>query len=55
MRSIRSHEGLTRGRGLTESVLLRWVYSMHKSTEVNDAMTIFMGHKLSSSEQHTEH
>ena len=30
MRSIKSRGGLTRGRGITESVGLQWIYSMHK-------------------------
>ena len=30
MRSLKSRGGLTRGRGLTESVRLTWVYTMHQ-------------------------
>ena len=29
MKSIKSQEGLTRGRGITESVRLQWILSMH--------------------------
>jgi len=36
MRSIKSRGGLTRGRGITESVCLQWILSMHKCAGVHD-------------------
>ena len=36
MRSIKSRGGLTRGRGLIETVRLQWIYSMHKCAEIHD-------------------
>lgn len=33
MRSIRSRGGLTRGRGVTESVRLQWIYSMWRLSD----------------------
>ena len=39
MRSLKSRGGLTRGRGITESVRLLWLGSMHRCAGVHDAMT----------------
>ena len=39
MRSIKSRGGLSRERGITETVILLWVYSMHKCAEVHEAVT----------------
>ena len=39
MRSIKSRGGLTRGRGMTETVRLQWIYSMHKCAGIHNAMT----------------
>ena len=39
MRSIKSRGGLTRGRGVTKTVRLQWIYSMHKCAAVHDAIT----------------
>ena len=39
MRSIKSRGGLMRGRGMTESVLLQRIYSMHKCAGIHNAMT----------------
>ena len=30
MRSVKSRGGLTRGRGMTESVIAKWIHSMHR-------------------------
>ncbi len=54
MRSIKSRGGLTRGRGITESVRTQWIYSMHECAGVHDAMTTLTGLKSNTSEQHTE-
>ena len=38
MRTVKSREGLTRGRGMTQSIRLLWVLSGHKCSEVHEAM-----------------
>ena len=43
MRSLESRGGLTRGRGMTESVRKLWVYSMHACAAIHDAMTSLTG------------
>ena len=52
MRSIKSCGGLTRGRGVTESVRLQWICSMHKCAAIHDAMTTATKLKHRTSEQH---
>ena len=54
MRSIKSRGGLTRGRGVAETVRLQWIYSMHKCAAVHDAMTTVTDLKHMTSEQHVE-
>lgn len=54
MRSIKSRGGLTRGRGLTESVRHQWIFSMHKCAGVHDAMTTMTKLKSTTSEQHVD-
>ena len=54
MRSIKSRGGLTRGRGMTETVHLQWIYSMHKCARVHDAMTAITNLKHNTSDQHVE-
>ena len=54
MRSLKSRGGLTRGRGLTESVRLTWVYTMHQCATVHNSMTTLTGLHQKTSEQHTE-
>jgi hypothetical protein len=54
MRSIKSRGGLTRGRGVTETVRLQWIYSMHKCAGVHDAMTSVTNVKHKTSEQHID-
>ena len=51
MRSIKSQGGLTRGRGITESVCLQW---MHKCAGIHEAMTMLTDMKTKASEQHIE-
>ena len=38
MRAIKSREGLTRGSGLSESVRVLWVYSMHAAAAYHNAL-----------------
>ena len=54
MRSVKSRDGMTRGRGFTEAVRLMWVYSMHSCAQVHDAMTSLTGLAHRTSEQHVE-
>ena len=54
MRTAKSRGGLTRGRGMTESVRLLWVLSGHKCAEVHEAMAELSGSKHTTSEQHVE-
>ena len=54
MRSIKSRGGLTRGRGITESVRTQWISSMHRCAGVHNAMTNLTGTKHQSSYQHLE-
>lgn len=54
MRSIKSRGGLTRGRGMTESVRLQWVSSLHKCAGIHDAMTTATNLKHKTSMQHIE-
>ena len=39
MRSIKSRGGLTRGRGMTDTVRLTWIRSMHACVDVHNSMT----------------
>ena len=43
MRSLKSGGGLTRGRGMTESVRQQWLYSTQTCTANHDAMTSLAG------------
>ncbi|XP_065901877.1 uncharacterized protein [Dysidea avara] len=52
MRSIKSRGVLTRGKGITESVCLQWILSMHKCAGVHEAMTTMTNMKTNASEQH---
>ena len=54
MRSIKSRGGLTRGRGMTETVRLQSIYSMHKCAGVHDAMTTITSLKHNTIDQHVE-
>ena len=54
MRSIKSRGGLTRGRGMTESVRLQWICSLHKCVAVHDAMSTTTNLKHMTSDQHIE-
>ena len=52
MRYLKSRGGLTRGRGMTESVRQQWVYSMHACAAIRDAMTSLTGKHHTPSHQH---
>ena len=54
MHSIKSRGGLTRGRGITETVRLQWIYSMHKCAGIHNAMTTITNSEHRTSEQHVD-
>ena len=54
MKSLKSRGGLTRGRGMTESVRHNWINSMHKCASVHDAMCTLTQLQHITSEQHVE-
>ena len=54
MRSIKTNGGLIRGRGLTPSVLAKWVHTMPGTTNVINAMETFSGVTSKHSEQHVK-
>ena len=54
MRSTKSRGGITRGRGISESVRLVWLGSMHRRAGVHDAMASLTKLNWVSSEQHVE-
>ena len=54
MHSLKSRGGLTRGRGVTETVRLTWIYSMHGAASVHNSMTELTNARHRTSEQHIE-
>ena len=54
MRSIKSRGGLTRGRGVTESVRTLWINTAHRCSTIHKAVTDLTGLKHRTSEQHVE-
>ena len=54
MHTIKSSGGLTRGRGMTESVRILWFYSMHKCAGIHETMSQLTQLYSSTSEQHVE-
>jgi len=52
MKALKSRGGLTHGRGMTESVRLLWVYSMHKCASVHSALAYITGSEHCTSEVH---
>ena len=54
MKSLKNRGGLTRGRGMTDSVRTLWIYSMHRCAAVHNAMTSITGLSHRTSEQHVE-
>lgn len=54
MRSLKSRGGLTHGRGMTESVRLQWVHSMHHFLALHNAMKSLSGKQHSTPEDHID-
>ena len=54
MRSMKSLGGLTRGRGMSESVRNLWVSTLHSCGSVDQAMRQITNTARQSSEQHVE-
>ena len=54
MRSIKNRGGLTRGRGMSESVCMLWIRSMHCCGMMHQAMASLTNHTHSTSDQHEE-
>ena len=54
MRSLKTRGGLTRGRGMTESVRQQWVYGMHACVAIHEALISLTGKHHSASHQHAE-
>ena len=54
MRSVKTHGGLTRGKGMTETQRLQWVLSMPACANINDAMQKFSGVSYETSDQHKD-
>ena len=54
MRAMKTSGGLTRGRGMTESVVSRWVLGMPGCTEITQHFEAFCGVIFTTSEQHVE-
>ena len=51
---LKGRSGLTRGRGMTESVRHIWIHSMHRCASVHGAMVSLTGRMRKTSEQHAE-
>ena len=54
MQFLKSRGGLTTGHGVTESVRLTWLKSMHRCTKVHESLSILTNLILANSEQHAE-
>ena len=54
MRSIKSRGGLSRGRGISNTVNTTWIHSMHRCTEVPNGMVSLTGLQHKTSEKHIE-
>ena len=54
MRSLKSRGGLSGGRGVTESVRMMWIHSMHRCAGIHNAMSDLTGMQHRTSEQHVE-
>jgi hypothetical protein len=54
MRSLKTRGGLTHGSGMTESVRMNWVKTMHKCASVHDAMCSLSGLEKATREEHIE-
>ena len=54
MRSVKTHGGLTRGKGMTETQRLVWVLSMPACANINEAMQKLSGVSYETSDQHKD-
>ena len=54
MKSIKTHGGLTRGKGMTENQRLVWVLSMPVCANINETMQKFSGVSYETSDQHND-
>lgn len=54
MRSMKTSGGLTHGRGVTDSILSKWVIGMPICAKVSDNIEAFCGVSYATSEQHVE-
>ena len=54
MRSIKTHGGLTIGKGVTENQRLVWVLSMPVCASINETMQTFSGVSYETSDQHKD-
>lgn len=54
MRAMKSYGGLTRGRGISDSVLSRWIVGMICLQSINEQMEIFCGVRSETSDQHVD-
>ena len=52
MRDMKCMGGLTHGRGLTDSVIAKWILSRVAVVEISNAMELFCNMTFASSEQH---
>ena len=54
IRNIKTHGGLTRGKGMTENQRFVWVLSMPVCTSINETMQTFSGVSYETSDQHKD-
>ena len=54
MRGLKIRGGLTRGRGVSKSVRLLWVKTVHRCASIHNAMSNLTKVLHKTSEQHTE-
>lgn len=54
MRSIKNRGRLTHGRRLTESFRIQWVYTLHHSVAIHEAITMLTGRRHHTPEQHKD-
>ena len=54
MHSLKTTGGLTRGRGISPSIIAKWVHSMPATCRIVDARETFSGFASTTSEQHVD-
>jgi hypothetical protein len=54
MSAVKSRGGLSRGRGMTDSVISTWCLTMHRLAAIHQSMSKLTDHRSQSSEQHVE-